>query len=222
MDIINRRQALKRIAILTGGALSMSTVAGVLGGCRAQTGVAWEPVALSSEQAVRLEHLVDLIIPATDTPGAREAGVPEFIDRMLAEWYATAEREHFLEGLDAVEAGAREQYGESFVDLDDQQQAALLRRVAEESETAEVEEIEVEARRAWQDPHFPGREPLPGTGEQEVLRIRLQPFFRVLKELTLVGYYTSEIGGTQELQYVHTPGRYDGCMPLEEYGRAWV
>src|SRR5258706_203268 len=48
------------------------------------------------------------------------------------------------------------------------------------------------------------------------------PFFRSLKELTLVGYYTSEVGATRELQYVPLPGRYDGCVPLAQIGRTWA
>jgi hypothetical protein len=48
------------------------------------------------------------------------------------------------------------------------------------------------------------------------------PFFRSLKELTLVGYYTSEIGATRELQYAPLPGRYDGCVPLAQIGRTWA
>ncbi len=48
------------------------------------------------------------------------------------------------------------------------------------------------------------------------------PFFRSLKDLTLVGYYTSEVGATRELQYVPLPGRYDGCVPLARIGRTWA
>jgi len=48
------------------------------------------------------------------------------------------------------------------------------------------------------------------------------PFFRTLKDLTLVGYYTSEIGATRELHHVPVPGRYDGCVPLAQVGRTWA
>ena len=48
-----------------------------------------------------------------------------------------------------------------------------------------------------------------------------QPFFRTMKELTLLGYYTSQIGATQELKYAQVPGRFDGCVPFSSIGRAW-
>jgi len=63
-------------------------------------------------------------------------------------------------------------------------------------------------------------------GEQLALLRELDragdPFFRSLKELTLVGYYTSEIGATRELHHAPVPGRYDGCVPLAQIGRTWA
>ena len=51
-------------------------------------------------------------------------------------------------------------------------------------------------------------------------------YFRMLKELTLLGYFTSEIGYTQAMRYAETPGRYDPCAPVcgrrESLGRACV
>jgi hypothetical protein len=47
-------------------------------------------------------------------------------------------------------------------------------------------------------------------------------FFRTMKELTLVGYYTSEGGATKELQYDPAPGRFEGCVPMSRIGRAWA
>lgn len=48
------------------------------------------------------------------------------------------------------------------------------------------------------------------------------PFFLQFKELTMLGYFTSEAGATQVLRYEAAPGMYDGCMPLEEVGRTWA
>ncbi len=47
-------------------------------------------------------------------------------------------------------------------------------------------------------------------------------FFLLFKELTMVGYFTSEVGATQVLRYEPVPGYYDGCMPFEEVGRTWA
>lgn len=47
-------------------------------------------------------------------------------------------------------------------------------------------------------------------------------FFLIFKELTMVGFFTSEAGATQVLRYEQVPGYYDGCVPLEEIGRTWA
>ncbi|WP_243663404.1 gluconate 2-dehydrogenase subunit 3 family protein [Rhodothermus marinus] len=67
---MDRREALKRLALLTGGALSMSTIAGVLGGCRAGSAPGYRPQTLSSDQHELVATIAELIIPETDTPGA--------------------------------------------------------------------------------------------------------------------------------------------------------
>lgn len=48
------------------------------------------------------------------------------------------------------------------------------------------------------------------------------PFILTFKELTMLGYFTSEVGATQILRYEAVPGMYDGCMPVEEVGRTWA
>ena len=127
---MDRRTALHRIGVLMGGAVSASTVAGVLGGCRAGTG-ANGPRTLTDGRDELVATLAELIIPRTDTPGARDAGVHEFADNMLTDWYEAEETNRFLEGLREVErlAGAR-----AFVELDPEEQVEILTRMEEQAE----------------------------------------------------------------------------------------
>ena len=194
---MDRREAIKRVGMLLGGALSASTVAGVLGGCRAEpSATVYAPQTLSAPQDELVTVLAELIIPETDTPGAKAAGVNVFIDKMLGGWFKDDERAGFLDGLADVEARAQAAYGKAFPALNLDEQTALLT------------ELEDAAIAAMADPQAAA-----GAG---------RPFFSVLKELTLVGYYTSEIGATQELRYERSPGRYDGCVPYADLGRAWA
>ena len=191
---MDRREAIKRVGVLMGGVLSASTVAGVLGGCRAEpSAVGYVPQTLSAPQDELVTVLAELIIPETDTPGAEAARVNAFIDKMLGEWFKDDERTRFLDGLTDVEARAQASYSKAFQALNLDEQTALL--------TA----LEDEAIAARSDSQAAGR-----------------PFFSMLKELTLVGYYTSEVGATQELRYERAPGRYDGCVPYADLGRAWA
>lgn len=190
---MDRRDALRRISYALGGVASASLASALLGGCQAPAPdelATYEFATLDAGQQDLLAALVDEIIPATDTPGAAEAGVPQFIDKLMTDWYAPEDRDAFLTGLATVDPRAE---GGSFVGL------------AEEARAALVAEMDAEAYEPRPDDAPPG-----------------PPFFRQLKELTLSGYYTSEVGATEELQWVAAPGRYDPNAPLSEVGRTWA
>ncbi|MDQ7040535.1 MAG: gluconate 2-dehydrogenase subunit 3 family protein [Rhodothermus sp.] len=221
---MDRREALKHLALLTGGALSMSTIAGVLGGCRAGSAPGtYQPQTLSSDQHELVATIAELIIPETDTPGARAAGVPEFIDRMLTHWMYAAEREHFLQELSRVDARAQERFGRSFVQASPEQQVQLLQELEREAKEAEPRRVVIErATGQIVDGPDTSAEDIAQGRPPRTLTVELRPFFRVMKELTVVGYYTSEVGATQELRLHLVPGRYDACVPYDQIGRAWA
>lgn len=192
MDI-TRREAVRRLTLLLGGTASASTVTALLSGCQAgPTPVDWAPSTLSTAQLDLLGVVVDHIIPRTDTPGARDVGVPAFIDLLLDRCADDDERERFLDGLDGLDVAMREAHGAGFLAGSADQQIALL---------SGLDAAAARAREADEDP---------------------LPWFATLKEWTLSGYYTSEAGATRELQWLATPGRFDGDAALEEVGRAWA
>ncbi|SHK91995.1 gluconate 2-dehydrogenase subunit 3 family protein [Rhodothermus profundi] len=221
---MDRREALRQLALLTGGALSLSTVAGVLGGCRAGSAPGtYRLQTLSTAQHELVATIAERILPETDTPGARAAGVPEFIDRMLTDWMYAAEREHFLRELARVDALAQERFGQPFVQASEEQQVQLLRELEEEARHAEPQRVVID-RSTGQIVDGPdtSAEDMARGRPPRTLTVELRPFFRIMKELTIVGYYTSEVGATQELQLNLVPGRYDACVPYEQIGRAWA
>src|SRR5258708_37582659 len=91
---IDRREALRRTPLLLGGALSATTIAGVLAGVGSPVEVfaaGVTPRVLTADQAQLVATVAEHIIPTTDSPGARAAGVDTFIDTMLAEYYTADE-----------------------------------------------------------------------------------------------------------------------------------
>lgn len=140
---------------------------------------------LDPHQNETVATIAEMIIPETDTPGARTARVNEFIDLLLAEWYTEEEKARFLQGLADVDQRSRSLFGADFVAATEPRRTAILRGM-----DAEVQAL----REAKAEPD--------------------QHFFARMKNLTLFGYYTSEVGMTQELRYKVIPGRYDGCVPL--------
>ena len=187
-SLIDRREALRRTAMLLGGVLSAPTIAGVLAGCDSRS-IDGKWRALTSEQGELVATIAEHIIPETDTPGAGAAGVHRFIDKMLAGHYPAENRERVLEGLEDFDASAERACGRAFIRCSPDEQRAMLTRIDQEAFAPERRE-----------PHW----------------------FRTIKELTVVGYYTSEMGATQELRHVAVPGRFDGCVPLDQIGRTWA
>jgi gluconate 2-dehydrogenase gamma chain len=215
-ETIDRREALRRAALLFGGALAAPTVAGVLAGCRASRvpDGTWAPQALTRGQTELVAAIAEHILPETDTPGARAAGVHRFIDAMLAESYPPLERKRFLEGLAEVDARAARASGRPFLQCAAPDQRALLDALDREA----LASPPVHVSPTLASPPVP----LSTTWRGGTLDGPGVPFFRTMKELTLVGYYTSEIGATRELHHAPVPGRYDGCVPLAQVGRTWA
>ena len=149
---------------------------------------------LNPHQDDTVTTIAEIIIPQTNTPGAKAARVNEFIDLILTEWYDEEEKSTFLTGLAEVDSRSRDLYGKDFVECGEKQQVEILQALDDE----------VAASRA----------------EQDVRRRRNRPpeknFFFMMKQLTLVGYYTSQIGFEQELHGEIIPSHHAGCVPLDE------
>ncbi len=148
---------------------------------------------LTEHQARTLSAIAERILPTTDTPGAGDAEVPGFVDRLLAGWLPDAARDHLLAELDSFDARARSKGG-PFVDLPDTGKDELLTEAQDEA-------LAQRDGRAF---------------SRNVNRLHEQPFFDLVKWLTLFGYYTSEAGMKSELGYRIVPGRWDPCVDIDD------
>ena len=145
------------------------------------------------EQRAIAHRCADLIMPATDTPSALAVGVGEFMDYVTNVWLQPSELKELLAGLDGLQKAARNQFNADFVDLAEVDQVALLTQM-------ESADASANARTA------------------DLLDSKV---FARLKELTVVGYYATEIGTKQEREYVPMPGRYDDYYKLRRVGKQW-
>jgi len=157
---------------------------------------------LNPHQNATVVTMTDLIIPETDTPGAKVVRVNEFIDLILTEWAHDDERQNFLSGLDDIDKRSNAIFGKNFVDVTPVQQASVL------SELDQRYAINREDRAAHPYVRRPHNPQLTGD------------FFGVVKRLTLYGYYTSEVGFTQELRKQIIPGAYHGCTAVSDASKA--
>ena len=146
---------------------------------------------LNPHQNDTVTTISEIIIPQTNTPGAKAARVNEFIDLILTDWYDEEEKSTFMSGLAELDAHARELYGKDFIDCEGKRQIEILQALDDEVADRATD---VRRRRG----HPPEKN-----------------FFFMIKQLTLVGYYTSQIGFEQELHGEIIPSRHAGCVPEE-------
>jgi len=195
---MSRRDAIRHVALLMGGAVSAPAILGLLSGCSAEPGAdadaAWKPKFLTQAQGALVAEVAEIMIPRTDTPGARDVGIPAFIDTMLKDVYPKDEQARFVAGLADFEAQAKREHARAFLELEPALRAAMVKKVHDPAAEAERQStLPVDERR--------------------------RPFILTMKELTLLGYFTSEAGATQLLQYISAPGAHHACVPLQQAGK---
>jgi hypothetical protein len=153
---------------------------------------------LNPHENATVTLISEYIIPETNTPGAKGAGVNEFIDLLLTDWFDHADTHCFLQGLAQLDAISRKCFGADFIACTPSQQLQLMKQFDDEA----MEFVRGHKTAVKTD-----------TPLSEV------NFFYTLKKLTLVGYYTSEIGFKKELGSSIIPPGHDGCAPLTEARR---
>mgnify|MGYP001574847307 CR=1 FL=1 len=199
---MNRREAIQRTALVLGYAISGPALVGVLHGCKATPELDYKPVFFSEDQARLIAEVAEIILPKTTTPGAKDVGVPGFIDSMLKEVFQKEDQDHFLKGLSEFDDDAKNIFGNAFNDCDLEEQKAHFKKYHDEALSKSSRE---ESTGWW------------NTGGRND-----KSFVLKMKELTLLGFFTSEPGATQVLQYNQVPGPFQGCIPLEKVGKAWA
>ncbi len=188
---MNRREAINRVALIFGGTIIGGQL--FLEGC---TRPATKEVASLFEktQTDFLGDIADTILPATKTPGAKEAGVGEFMPIMVRDCYTEQDQKTFMEGLTKLEETSNTKYSKNFQQLSAEERTALL----------------IDLDKEQQEYHRNKKEDEPNH------------YFRMIKELTMLGYFTSELGTTKALRYNPIPGRYDGNIPYTKGDKAWA
>ena len=203
---MTRRDAVARVALLMGG-----TVIGaefILTGCspsasdKAGAGqdsknpgqVTNNFKALNPEQTAYLTEVAGTILPATKTPGAQAANVGPFMAVMVHDCYTPADQQIFLDGMGKLEAASEKMNSKGFIKSTPAERTALLTAL-------DKEQKEYTKTKKLEDPNH---------------------YFRMMKELSMLGFFTSEIGATQALRYVAVPGKYDGNVPYKKGDRAWA
>ncbi len=189
---MNRRDALSKVAILMGGTLTAPTLMAMSRVGEKPASVAGiADFSLTDTQRKIVAEVAEHIIPKTTTAGAKDAGVPAFIELMLKDCYKQPEHESFLEGVTNLEKS-------NFLGLSATEQVAVLKKL--EAETNELmKTYNVKAVKVGDNV------------DKESMDAKKKgvPFWRLMKELTLSGYFTSEAGIKASFVYEEVPGKFE-------------
>ena len=148
-----------------------------------------------------LDEIAETILPETKTPGAKAAKVGAFMAVMVSDCYREPQQAVFRDGMRQIDAATQRLAKLSFLQASPAQRLAVLTMFdAEQKKPTATPSRRSSKRAALPQPHF----------------------FRMMKELTLLGYFTSEIGCTQALRYAETPGHFAPCVPYKAGESAWA
>jgi hypothetical protein len=205
---MNRRDAIGRVAMIMGGAVIGAEF--FISGCKSTSKQVND--LFTEDHVAFLNEVADTILPTTSSPGAKAADVGGFMAVMVKDCYTPKDQKTFVDGMTKLDDAAKKKFNSKFLDLTPQQRTELLVDLdKEQKEFTEARNKELSA------------DALKHKGEANYKAPETEHhYFRMIKELTLLGYFTSKIGATQALRYVAVPGHYDGNVPYKKGDKAWA
>ena len=208
---LTRREVLQQVGVLLGGAA-------LTGGDRllaysfdseALARVYVQGTSLfSAADIALLDEIAETILPETSTPGAKAAKAGAFMALMVTDAYTERAQQVFRSGLGQVDEACRRAHTVAFMSATPRQRLAVVEALDREQKDAMDARLPAPSNRALA---------LAGPGNDEPAH-----YFRMMKELALLGYFTSEVGYTQAMRYRESPGRFDPCVPHAPGDRSWA
>ena len=182
---MNRRDALKSVVLMMGGTMVGATA--ILTGCAPEHQI--EGLNFTPEDIAFLDEIGESIIPATDTPGAKAAGIGAFMVMMVKDTYDATQQKVFVDGLNALRKDFKKATGKEFMEATLDERSAHLTEMYKTYRASESN-----------DPAM----------------------INMVKDLTVLGYFTSEIGATQALRFVEVPGKFEPCIDYKKGDKAFA
>lgn len=205
---MERRELLRMIAVVTGGAVIGGEL--FLSGCKTR---AKSSAEFTTANISFLDEVAETIIPATNTPGAKAAKVGEFMKVMVADCYTQAQQDAFMKGISSLDEACKKLNSKSFIDCTPQQRHDFLVNLEKEAK---------EFDKAVDEKDKPQREEFQKKGRHYDFVASPKHYYTMMKQLTLLGFFTSKTGMTETLRHIPVPGKYDGAFPYATGDKAWA
>lgn len=209
---MDRREILKMIAVLTGGAVVGAEA--FLTGCK-NTETA--STAFTEKNVAFLDEVAETILPATNTPGAKEAKVGQFMTVIVNDCYDENDQKTFHEGMKKLDDAFAKKYNTSFAEGTPQQRHDFLVELDKEAKEHQKKRGEAMEQQSK-------KEKEAGNKDDKGSKQDTMPnhYFALMKQLTLWGYFTSKEGMTKALRYNPVPGRYEGCIDYKKGDKSFA
>lgn len=207
---LTRREALRRVTALLGGTALVGgdwLLAFSFEPAALATAIAQGTNAFTTTDVALLDEIAETILPETSTPGAKAARVGAFMALMVSDAYDEQERLVFRQGMRQLDEACRQAHAVSFMEASAAQRLSLAEALDREQHAVMEDRAPKRRRRA----------PVAASTDNEPAH-----YFRMMKELALLGYFTSEIGYTRALRYVESPGRFDPDVPWASGEKSWA
>jgi hypothetical protein len=224
-EVIHRREAIRRVGLILGGVSFVGGTA-LLTACeRGRPTTNNQRIGeFTPEDIAFLDEVAETMLPETKTPGAKAARTGAFMALMVTDTYEPKDQQVFREGMRKLDEASQKANNVGFMAATPQQRLALLEQLDQEQKTyTDRRDAARRESRPSAEEHLPDQrqEAAPGTATT-ITADAPAHYFRMMKELALLGYFTSEIGYTQAQRYIESPGRFDPCVPYTPGEKAWA
>jgi hypothetical protein len=219
-EMITRREAILRVTALLGGATLVGGTALITGCGEDNTDIPFTP-----EEIAFLDEVAETILPQTSTPGAKATNTGAFMALIVTDSYKKRDRRIFREGMEKLDKATRKAHDVSFMQATTPQRLSVMEVLDREQKIQGDALKDDKRKRAEAFLTDQRREGGAGADVNPAAAITEDPpahYFQMMKELALLGYFTSEIGCTQAQRYLETPGRFEPCVPYKPGEKAWA
>lgn len=201
---MNRREAIQRVAMILGGSVIGANL--FLEGCTRSASADVENL-FEAQVIDRLGDLAEAILPQTSTPGAKLAGVGSFIPVWVRDCYTEKQQKAFIDGYNQLDAKSKEFKGKPFQELSAEDRTAVAAALEKEAKAYNEKQDE-------ENKEYIEKNKLKQNELYHELELPPPHWFTMFKQITLTGFFNSEMGCTQALRYVKIPGKYIGDLPF--------
>jgi Gluconate 2-dehydrogenase subunit 3 len=202
---MERRELLRMIALATGAVMVGGEV--FLSGCKNKTN---ETISFSKKTIALLDEIGETILPRTKTPGAKDAAIGKFIQAIVTDCYFPADQKIFMKGLDELQQQSKQRFSKNFMDCTAEQKMELIKKYDSVAKEYNNEKFAYDAER---------NNKTKGTLQYKKDEMP-NHWFTMVKQLTLLGFFTSKQGASEALRYIAVPGKYEGDVPYVKGDRA--